>query len=98
MEDRRVGIAAASLAAGPIVAAVAIDGSCEPNIWLGAGLVISAFYALVVTGIAALVGDRIGDSSLFERNRLRGACALGAIGAIGLACWIVAVMSVGRCA
>ena len=87
----------AGAVASPIVAAFAIDGSCEPNMWVGAGLVISALYALVATGIAALVGDRIGDSHVVERNRVRGAWALGAIGAIGFAGWVVAVMWVGGC-
>ena len=83
--------------AAPIAAIFAIDGSCSSNMWAAVGLAASAAYVLVVAGLAAFVGDRIGGSDRFERNRLRGVVGLVVIGAIGTVAWIAAVATLGEC-
>lgn len=74
--------------AAPIVAAFTIDGSCETGSWIVLALVISAIWAFGIAGIAAFVGDRIGDRPWFERNRARVLPILIALGLLGVAGWI----------
>lgn len=87
----------AGAVAGPIAAIFAIDGSCSSNMWAAVGLAASAAYVLVIAGLAAFVGDRIGGLDWFEQNRLRGVLALVVVGAIGVIAWIAAVARLGGC-
>jgi hypothetical protein len=87
----------AGAAAGPIGAIFAIAGSCDSNMFAAIGLVAAAAYALVVAGLAAFAGERIGGSDWFERNRRRGVLVLVVVGVIGVIGWIPAVATLGGC-
>jgi hypothetical protein len=83
--------------AGPSAAIFAIDGSCSSNMWAAVGLAAAAAYVLVIAGLAAFVGDRIGGSDRFERKRFGAVAGLVVIGAIGVVAWIAAVAKLGGC-
>lgn len=87
----------AGAVAAPIAAIFVIDGSCEPNMWAAIGLVATALYVLVIAGLAAFVGDRIGGAPWFERNRRSGASVLVIVGATGVLGWIAYVATRGGC-
>jgi len=87
----------AGAVAGPIGAIFAIAGSCDSNMFAAIGLVAAAAYALVVAGLAAFAGDRIGGSDWFERNRRRGVLVLIVVGVIGVIGWIAAVATLSGC-
>jgi hypothetical protein len=89
---------AAGAVAGAIGAMFAIAASsCDSNMFAAIGLAAAAAYALVIAGLAAFAGDRIGGSDWVERNSKRGLLLLVVVGAIGLIGWIPAVATLGGC-
>lgn len=88
---------AAGAVAAPIGAIFAIDGSCAASGFVAIGLVVLALLALVISGIAALAGDRMGRSDWFEGKRRRGVFLLVVGAATGALGWIAAVSMLGGC-
>jgi hypothetical protein len=89
---------AAGAVAGPIGAMFAIAASsCNSNMFAAIGLAAAAAYALVIAGLAAFAGDRIGGSDWFQRNHQRGVLVLVIVAAIGVIGWIPAVAKLGGC-
>ena len=97
----RGGAAVAAITAGAVVGPVgaifATVDSCQSNPFVAVGLAAAALYALIIAGLAAFVGDRIGGSPWFERNRRRGTRFLVAVGLIGVLGWIAALATLGGC-
>ena len=87
----------AGAVAGPIGAIFAIAGSCDSNMFAAIGLAAAAAYALLIAGLAAFAGERMGGSDWIERNRGRGLRILVVVGAIGVIGWIPAVATFGGC-
>ncbi len=75
-------------AAAPLLAALTIDGSCEAGAWIVLGLLISAILASAVAGLAAFVGDRVGEKPWLRRHQNPGVVILVALGLVGVAGWI----------
>ena len=89
---------AAGAVAGPIGAMFAIAASsCDSNMFAAIGLAAAAAYALVIAGLAAFAGERMGDSDWFQRNRQRGVLVLVIVAAIGVIGWVLAVAKLGGC-
>jgi hypothetical protein len=87
---------AAGAVAGPIGAMLAIAGSsCDSNMFAAIGLAAAAAYALVIAGLAAFAGERIGGSDWVECNLKRGVLLLVVVGVIGVIGWIPAVAKLG---
>jgi len=88
----------AGTAAAPIAAAFAIDGTCEAGAWIVLGLLVSAILGSATAGLAAFVGDRIGDKPWFGRHRTAGLSVLIMLGPVGLAGWIALAARSTPCA
>ena len=87
----------AGAVAGPIAVIFAIDGSCPSNMWAAVGLAAIAAYVLVIAGISAFVGARVGRAGTVEYRPRRGVVVLVVVGTIGVVAWIAALARLGGC-
>ena len=90
---------AAGAVAGSIGAMLVIAGtSCDSNMFAAIGLAAAAAYVLVIAGLAAFAGERMGGSDWVERNSKRGVLVIVVVGVIGVIGWVPAVAKLGGCA
>ena len=85
--------------AAPVAAVASFNSSCQETLWRGFGLLVMAFYALVISGVSAFAGDWLaGGSRTLAEHRGRVIVVLTALGVLGILAWVGAVAVLGQCA